>query len=162
MSWTKGQLITEAFGELTLALHDFDITPEETQSALRRLEALLGTWAGKGLTLGYRFASSPDHVDANEDSGLPLYAIETTFLHLAERIAAGKGKQLSLTTRATARDGFDRLLRAAAFPPAQQVPAGMPLGAGHKGPYLYGPRFTTGPTEGPLQIAEDGGLAFGS
>lgn len=161
MSWTKGQLVTEALGELALAGYAFDVNPEETQSALRRLEALWGTWAGKGINAGYRFAASPESVDPDEDSGLPLYAIEATFLHLAERIAGGYGKALPQGLRARASEGYETLVRKAAFPAPQQIAGGIPLGAGHKGPWLAGPRFTAEPDAGPLQVADNGDLTIG-
>lgn len=163
MGWTKGQLVTEAYGELALAGHSADVTPEEQQTALRRLEAQMGTWLGKGINIGYRFAASPDAVDPDDDSGLPLVATETAFLHLAESLAAGFGRQLSSVTRSRARDGMARLEREAAKPTQQQQREGFPLGAGNKaspvGP--YSPRFTTSPDRGPL-LGPDGGLNFGS
>ncbi len=161
MGWTKGAIVDEALGELSLAGHTFDVSPEERQAALRRLEALMGTWSGKGVNIGYRFAVSPESVDPDEDSGLPLFAVETTFLHLAERIAASYGKQLSATTRATARDGYDRLVVTSAMPRMQQIAGGIPLGAGHKTRGDFRPAFTSEPDAGPLQVAEDGGLIFG-
>lgn len=164
MAWTKRQLVTEAFGELALAGYAFDVTPEEVQSALRRLEAMWGAWAGKGISVGYRFAASPDTVDPDEDSGLPMYAVETTFLNLAGRIASSYGKQPPLGLQSRASDGFDNLVTAAAFPSAQtQLPQGIPLGAGNKtGGSMLNPRFTTAPDPGPFELADDGGLSLRS
>lgn len=162
MAWTKGQLIAEAFGELAVAGYAFDTTPEETQTAARRLEAMMGQWLARGVSVGYRFAADPTNPDPDEDSGVATAAAEPVFLHLALRIAVGYGKALPATTVAAAREGFAALLRASEEIP-QQASRGMPLGAGDK--YGRGPnqqRFSS-PTEiEPLQIADDGGLVFGS
>jgi hypothetical protein len=123
MSWTKGQLVAEAFGELALAGFDFDITPEEEQAALRRLEGMMAAWSEDGIRLGFVFAAEPAAINAQQDSGLPLSAIEAVYLNLAARQAAAFGKQLQGRTMATAREGYSRLLRAAAYPPQQQMPS---------------------------------------
>jgi hypothetical protein len=104
MGWTKRQLIDEAFSELSLQGYEFDITPEEQQTALRRLDTMLATWDGLGIRVGYLLPSSPDDSDPDSDSGLPDYAVETVYLHLAMRIAAGFGKQLSADTKRSASE----------------------------------------------------------
>ena len=40
MGWTKRQFVTQAFEEIGLASYVFDLTPEQLQSALRRLDAM--------------------------------------------------------------------------------------------------------------------------
>ena len=70
MSWTKRQLIADAFGELALASYDWDITPEEELAALRRLNTMLATWSTQGLQLGYHQNASATVADLDEPSGL--------------------------------------------------------------------------------------------
>lgn len=130
--WSKRQLIDEAYGELALQGYVFDISPEEQQTALRRLDTMMATWEARGVRVGYPFPSSPDDSDLDEDSGLPSSAVETVYLNLAIRLAAGKGKQLSVDTRRTAGQGYDTLLWAAAQPIPQQLPNTLPRGAGNK------------------------------
>lgn len=132
MGWTKRQLIDEAYGELALQGYEFDISPEEQLTALRRLDTMMATWEAKGVRVGYAFPSSPDDSDPDQDSGLPDMAVETTYLNLAIRLAAGFGKQLSVDTRRSAREGYDTLLWAAAQPIPQQMPSTLPRGAGNK------------------------------
>ena len=148
--WTKRDLIREAFGELALAGYEFDITPDEEQTALRRLDAMLATWEAKGVRVGYAFPSGPDATDPDTDSGIPDQAVETVFLNLAVRLAAGFGKAVPMSTAATAREGYEALLWATARPVPQQLPGTMPLGAGN-GPRLNRPQFFPTPDTSPLR-----------
>lgn len=132
MSWTKQQLIEQAFAELAIAHYVFDLTPEEMQSALRRMDAMLGTWNGKGIRLGYPLSSSQDSSELDQDSNLPDAAIEAVYLNLAIRTAASKGKMLSQDTRNAAKQAYDMLLSRAAMPPEMQFPSSLPRGAGNK------------------------------
>ena len=47
--WTKREFITQAFEEIGLAAYVFDLTPEQLNSALRRLDAMVGGWAATRL-----------------------------------------------------------------------------------------------------------------
>lgn len=161
MSWTKRALIDEAYGELAMQGYVFDISPEEQQRAARRLEMMLGTWGADGIRVGYAFSADAGAVDLDEDSGVSLGAVETVTLNLAVRVAVGLGKQLNADTRRSASDGYQVLLRAAAMPQEQQLPGSMPIGAGNK-PWRSNTPFTPPPDDGPLTIADDGGLTFGS
>lgn len=155
--WTKRQLIEEAFTELALQGYEFDISPEEQNTALRRLDTMMATWEGKGIRVGYLFPSGPDDSDPDSASGLPDSAVETVYLNLAIRLAAGFGKQLNPTTQQTARDGYDALLWRAAMPREQQMPNTLPRGAGNR---VYNDQrpFFPRPDDNPLQINRGGGL----
>lgn len=155
--WTKAQIVTDAFGELALAGHVFDIEPEEQQQALRRLEMMLGNWEGRGITLGYSFSGTPDGIEADADSGLPDAAVETVVINLAKRIAAGFGKALTPQQLQDARDSFAVLLRQAAFPPEMQLPGTMPRGAGLK-PWRRARPFFQAPSDSPLTVNDGGDL----
>lgn len=130
--WTKRQIVEEAYSELALAGYVFDLSPEELQTALRRLDAMMATWEAKGVRVGYAFASGPTTVSLDTPAGLPDSAVETIFLNLAMRLAPGNGKQISPETKRAARDGYDTLLLAAAQPQEQQQPSTMPRGAGNR------------------------------
>mgnify|MGYP003525752305 CR=1 FL=1 len=54
MGWTKRQFVTQAFEEIGLAAYVFDLTPEQLQSALRRLDSMMASWNAKGIRLGYQ------------------------------------------------------------------------------------------------------------
>lgn len=158
MGWTKGQLVDQAYAELALQGYDFDISPEEEQSALIRLDAMMADWEQDGIQIGYAFADSPDGIDADTDSGIPPSANQTVFLSLAMQMAASIGKQLAPTTMRTQREGYGKLLRKAAFPPSQQFQGVMPVGAGNRRFYGDSRPFFPSPDLGPLSIDSGGDL----
>lgn len=160
MSWTKRQIVEEAYGELAIAGHVFDISPEEQEAALRRLDLMMAVWDARGIRLGYPLASSPDDSDLDQDSGLPDSAIEPVYMNLAKRLAAGKGKALTQGTLQAAKDGFDLLLRVAAYPQQQQLPNTLPRGAGSR-PWRTGQSpFMPTPTADPIGTTPGGDLDF--
>ena len=128
--WTKQQLITSARDELGMG-SAFDAQPEELQTDLRRMDAMVAAWEVKGVRFGYTM-SAPDSSEITADSGIPDGAAEAVYLGLAMRIAPGYGKAISPETRSAARNAYDALLLAAAFPQQQQLRGGMPAGAGNK------------------------------
>lgn len=152
--WTKRQLIDEAYGELAMQGYVFDISPEEQQTALRRMDTMMATWEAKGIRVGYAFPSSPTDSDLDTPSGLPDSAVETTYLNLAIRLAAGLGKQLQASTRKAASDGYDTLLWAAAAPQQQQLPNTLPRGAGNKPWRTVDQPFFPSPDTNPLRISQ--------
>jgi hypothetical protein len=59
MGYSKRQFISAAFEEIGLASYVFDLQPEQLQSAMRRLDAMMADWNGKGIRLGYPLPSAP-------------------------------------------------------------------------------------------------------
>lgn len=161
MGWTKRALISDAYGELALAGYEYDITPEEQQAALRRLDTLMATWDAQGVRLGYLLGLSPTESSLDDESGIPLFAVEAVYMALAVKLAASKGKQLLPSTTRTAKAAYDamlsRLVRGQVQ--EQQRPSGMPLGAGCK-TFRTGVPFVRAPNTDILQGADDGGLRF--
>lgn len=153
MGWTKGQLVDKAFSENGLSPRVFNVDPDKLQDALHSLDAMMATWYGKGIRLGYLLPSSPDDSDLAHDSGLPDRAYEAVFLNLAIRIASGVGKQVSPDTRLSAKAAYDVLLSGAAFPP-QAASKILPSGAGNK-PSRTGQPFLP-PYVEPLEAADGG------
>lgn len=160
MSWTKRQLVEQAFAELALAGYTFDLQPEEITTAVLRMDAMLAMWgAAKGVRIGYNATEDPLDADPDQDSGIPDWANEGVFLNLAIRLAAGFGKPLPRTTAATAKEAFDGIVSLCSAPiPEMQFMSHTPSGAGNKQrgyprPFLPPPvdRLTTG---------EDGLLDF--
>lgn len=149
MSWTKRALIREAYAELGLAAYEFDISADEEQTALRRLDTMLATWEAKGVRIGYAFPATQDDSDPDDESGIPDSAVEAVYANLAIRLAGGFGKAVSPTLAGTARDAYNTLLIRAAMPPQQQLPETMPRGAGNRGPLSR--QFFPTPDQSPLQ-----------
>jgi hypothetical protein len=163
MAWTKRDIVQEAYAELALAGYEFDLSPEEQQTGVRRLDLMMAQWAGpgKGLHLGYSVGVSPSGSDLDTDSGLPIYAIRTVVCGLALELGAGLGKTPHPSTITAYRDGMQQLLAQAAFPAEQQLPNTLPRGAGSKPWRTTNQPFMPTPDTGPLQVGEDGGLQFG-
>jgi hypothetical protein len=158
MSWTKRQLVTQAFEEIGYAEYAFDLAPEQLVSGLRRLEAMMGTWNGRGIRLGYPLSSSPDDAELDVDSNIPDSATEAVYTNLAIRIAPILGKAVSNDTAKTARSSYNELISRFATPQEQQLPGTMPAGAGNKpwrqtNPFLPGvkPSLDAG-GDGPIEF----------
>lgn len=157
MAWTKRQLVESAFEELALAGYVFDISPEEQSAMLRKLDAMLATWEGRGIQIGYAFPATPDDSSLSDPSGIPDSAAETVYLNLAIRAAPSHGKQISPDTKRAAAEGLAVLQAAAARPRQQQYSGMLPVGAGNRSYPGYGPFYPT-PSLDPLEVAEGGDL----
>lgn len=161
MSWTKRQLVEEAYGELALAGYDFDLQPEEEAAALRRLDTMMATWQSLGIQVGYSMATGQDDSDLDQDSGLAMNAVEAVYMMLACKIAASKGKALPTSSTRNAKQAYDSLILNVAKSQVQQqqLAAGTPLGQGRKPWRTINPYVTT-PDTSPLRTGGDGGLDF--
>jgi hypothetical protein len=160
MSWTKRELLVAAFGEIGLASYVYDLSPEQLQAALARLDSMMGTWNGQGIRLGYPLPSTPGASNLDDASNLPDSANETVFQNLATRIAPGYGKQVSPDTKTSAYNGYNAMLTASmGAPPQMQMPGTMPAGAGNKPWRNTGQPFLNPPTD-PLLAGQDGQIEF--
>ena len=157
MSWTKRQIIQQAFDEIGLAPYVFDLTADQLDSALRRLDSLIAMWDSKGIRLGYPLPSSPQNSDIDAQTNMPDKAIEAAFLQLAIRLAPSYGKNVSQDTKAAAKQSYDALLVTFCTPVEMQIPAGYPKGAGYK-PYAIDDQFTS--REQPITVGSDSILDF--
>lgn len=159
MSWTKRQFVVQAFDEIGLASYVFDLSPEQMDSALRRLDSMMAAWNAKGIRLGYPIPGNPQDSSLEEGTGVPDSANEAVYMGLAVRLAPGFGKVVSPDTKSAAKQGYDTLLSRAAMPMEQQLPGSMPAGAGNK-PWCKndGP-FLTPPVD-PLLAGQDGEIEF--
>lgn len=110
MSWTKRELVQNAFEEVGLASYAFDLQPEQYQAGLRRLDNMMATWNTRGLRMGYPLADSPAGSDLDQDAGVTDEAIEAIVSNLAIRLAPMLGKTVSPDTKATARGAYMALL----------------------------------------------------
>lgn len=158
MSWTKRQFVLQAFEEIGYASYAFDIQPEQLDAALRRLEALIGTWNGRGVRLGYPLSSNPDDADLDTVTGVPDASNEAIYTNLAIRIAPLVGKTVSAETRLAARTSYMQLLARSTQPGEVQFPNTMPAGAGNK-PWRTETPFLP-PPDDPIDAGSDGELEF--
>jgi|APFre7841882590_1041340.scaffolds.fasta_scaffold00981_6 hypothetical protein len=158
MSYTKRQFVEEAFAEIGMASYTFDLSPQQLDACLRRLDTMMATWNARGIRLGYPLPSNPEDSDLDTDTQVPDSANEAIVANLAIRIAPQYGKTVSLDTRTTAKQAYDTLLARAAFPPEQQFPRTLPMGAGQK-PWRFDDPFMPAPTN-PVLTGQEGPLEF--
>jgi hypothetical protein len=160
MSWTKRQLVEQAFAEIGLAGYIFDLSAEQLQTALRQLDSMMATYSAKGVFQSYPIASSPATSDLDQDSNVPITEVEAVYLNLALRIGPSFGKTVPVETRINAKIALENVMSLAAFPPQQQLPGTIPAGAGNKTWRDYGDPFIRPPNENPLQNGSNGNLEF--
>lgn len=154
MGFTKREYIAAAFDEIGLASYTFDLEPEQIQSALRRLDAMMAEWNAKGIRLGYPLPLSPSDSDLDEQTYVPDSANEAIITNLGIRLAPSLGKQVSPDTKITARLAYNTLSSRAAMPNEMQYPSNLPSGAGNK-PYSVQTVFLPGPVD-PVLAGQDG------
>jgi hypothetical protein len=159
MSWTKRQFVEAAFDEIGLASYVFDLTPEQLQSALRRLDTLVAAWNALGIRLGYPLPSNPADSDLDEQTNVPDSSIEALYTNLAVKLAPSYGKQVMIETKVTAKESYNTLLSLAAMPMEQQLPSTMPAGAGNKPWRNYDNPFLQRPVD-PVLAGQDGQIEF--
>lgn len=158
MGWTKRQFVVQAFEEIGYASYVYDLEPEQLQAALRRLDAMMATWNGKGIRLGYPVPTSPENSSLDEETGVPDSANEAIYTNLAVRIAPTVGKTTSVETRVAAKASYAVILARATQPQERQLPTTLPAGSGNK-PWRNDDPFTQ-PTEDPLSAGDDGPIDF--
>jgi len=159
MDWTKQQIVEGALEEIGLASYVFDLSPEQLQSAMRKLDAMMATWDARGIKLGYALAATPTSGGLDQPSGVPDWAVEAVILNLGIRLAPAYGKMLARETKTSAKAAYDAvLLKITSDVPRQQLRAGVPAGAGSKDWESFQRPFLPAPNTEPLQIAEGGGL----
>jgi len=131
MSYTKRQIVNSALSEIGLAEYTFDVLPEQSQEALRRLDSMLAEWNGRGILLSYPVPTNPNSSTLDQDSGIPDHAWEAVITNLALRIAPSYGKSASPHTMATARHSLNTVMAKSAMPREMMI-TDIPSGAGHK------------------------------
>lgn len=157
MSYTKGELAESALEEIGISAYEYDISPEQRQSTIRRLDMMMAEWNAKRILLSFPIAKS-DASESTDDSNIPDWAWEAVVTNLAIRIAPSYGKQVSIETKAIAKDALNTLHSIFSKPKEMQLPS-MPKGAGYKDPTF---RYTPVPEDPYLkQVDESVDLAGG-
>ena len=159
MGYSKRQFVLAACEEIGLASYAFDLHPQQLESALRRLDAMLASWNALGIRLGYPLPSSPEFSDIYAESEVPDSANEAIITNLAVKLAPSYGKQVMPETKATARETYNTLISRAVLPMEQQLPGTMPAGAGNKPWRVYDNPFLRPPVDHVL-AGQDGQIEF--
>lgn len=130
MSYTKGELADMALEEIGIASYEFDITVEQRQSVIRRLDAMMAEWSSRGILLAYPISKEEDSLP-DDDSLVPDWTWEAIATNLAIRIAPSYGKTVSPETKTTAKRGYTTICRVFSKPKEMQF-GSIPKGAGYK------------------------------
>lgn len=133
MSWTKRQIIEQAYEELGLAAMFYDLQPEQIENARRKLDTLVAGWSSKNIQIGYPLPSEANSSDVDQQTDVPDYAVEALYLNLAIKIAPSHGKQVAQETKRQAWISYQNVLRiAVSNPPQMKYSNALPSGAGNK------------------------------
>lgn len=132
MSWSKRDLVVQAFEEIGYASYIYDAMPEQLDSVLRSLDSMMATWNALGIRIGYPIPSSPSESDINQVTEVTDSAVEAIYTNLAIRIGPRFGKSIPQETRQVAKAAYDALLAKLAMPNPMQFPNTVPAGAGNK------------------------------
>lgn len=132
-STTKRQLVEQMFTECALNGWEFDLTPDEKNVALTRLDALMWELRGRGIEIGYNFPNSIGGGDLDDELGAPDQAFFGLALMGAERLCPTMGKTMSKESRIALMDARKSVISAAAgFVPVMSLAPGTPIGSGNK------------------------------
>lgn len=158
--WTKREFITQAFEEIGLAAYVFDLTVEQLNSALRRLDAMVGGWAANGVRINYPLPSSPSEADLDQACNVPDFAIEAIYTNLAVRLAPSLGKTVAPETKQVADMAYSNMANQVAIPTMErQLPMTMPRGQGTKPWRNFNNPFVNKPVD-PILAGSDNQIDF--
>lgn len=152
---TKRQLVEMALEECALSGYEFDITPEETFSLLRRLDAMMAQWAAEGINLNYNAPVTFGGGDLEDYSGIPDAAIQGAVLSLAFAKAPTMRKTLSAETRARFNISMGAVRTLAAKTPEMGWARSTPAGAGNRWYTNWNPFMPTG-NQRPCVVVNSG------
>lgn len=119
-SWTKRDIIQQAYAEIGKAAYEFDLHPEDLQTGLRQLDAMLGMWSGtQGIRIGFAGGDGFGELDVSAE--VPLWAVEALYYNLALRLAPSFGKTPAPTTSINAKAALDALRARCVVPATRQL-----------------------------------------
>lgn len=129
---TKRTIVDMAYEECALAGYEFDVTPEETLTALRRLDSLMAAWQAQSIYIGYNFPPALGEGDLDDPSGIPDVFLDIVVMSLAMRIAPRMGKTISAETRTELAKQMSSLRAQTAIIPERPLARGTPAGSGRR------------------------------
>lgn len=150
MSYTKGELADAALEEIGIAEYNFDISPEQRQSVIRRLDMMMAEWDARDIHLSFPISKSTTP-DPGEEANIPDWAGKAVVTNLAIEIAPSYGKVVPMETKVSAKHAYITLCGIFADPREMQLPS-MPKGAGYKTTEF---RFTSVPVKQYLEKVDE-------
>jgi hypothetical protein len=125
----KSAIVEGAYEFCGLNSFEYERTPEEMTTGLRRLNSLMALLKSKGLDLGFDFPTYGAGL-LEEPSGIPDDAVEPICALLAQRIAPTLGATLSPDAKAVLSTAVNDLFALYAAAPPSMVPASIPRSMG--------------------------------
>jgi len=132
MSWTKLQLCAESLNQIGFGTYLYDATPDQLNSILWQLDAMMGNWNANGIMLGYPLYTNPSDSHIEQDSNLPVTAISAVYLSLAVQISPSFGKTVAPELSKNQRLAYSAMLAKLSVIPNKQFPNTLPSGIGNK------------------------------
>jgi hypothetical protein len=130
---TKRTLVDAMFNEVALNGWELDITPEEKDTALTRLDGLMWELSGRGMDLGYNFPDGIGQGNLADELGCPDQAFNGLAIMGAHKLCPTMGKKLSQESREALSHAMKAVRSASnGFVPSVSLPKGTPLGSGNK------------------------------
>ena len=112
MAWTKRDVIESAFTEIGLAGSFFDLSAQELQEAMYKLDSMMGVWSSQSIVFTptpYPQPTTKTGGDLDDTTNAPDEANEAMFLNLAIRLAPSYGKAVPPDTKVGAKAALNNL-----------------------------------------------------
>lgn len=175
MSWSKRQIITQAYAMFGLGQYAMSLTPEQYETAISMLDSMMASAATtQGIRIGYNQSSDPSQTDQDQSSGIPDFANLAVSFMLSELLAGTIGKTIAPSFLIMGKNAYDALVSwcMSNSIPEMQYARNTPRGSGNK-PYQGAPasifipvveRLDTGAgdsfldtSDGTAIVVDDGG-----
>lgn len=128
MAYTKLNIINAAFAEIGISGSNFELTAEQYDEALFRLNMLVAEVCDlMGVDIPYSQSGN-----LTEEMALPIYAVSALYKNLAISLASSYGRDVNITTMASAKRAIDLMLLKSSIPKSRPMPRYLPRGAGAK------------------------------
>jgi hypothetical protein len=151
-TWNKGEVISDAYAEIGLVNYEYDLNPDQTTLALRKLDNIMAALELKGICYGYPMTLGPTEAELTQETNLPNYAYSYITKALGIELAPTVGKAVSRELLKAAKDAYSSLMIEAVKLPEQQMPANIPAGAGNK---RYNGEVFLDPPEDTTKIGDE-------
>jgi len=149
---TKRELIDEAYELMGLGSYEFDLSTEQINLALRRLNQLCGEWDSIGVRIAFNSSGG-----LNDDSGIAINSQYAVTSNLAIRLCPTVGRAVNPSLSIEAKKAYLALLNSNSQIDEYTYPSTMPLGRGNRRSTRDEQFFTE---TDPLQSGSDGELNF--
>lgn len=128
-SFTKGEIVNDAYSQLRISGITVDATPEDIALAVDRLDDMMSEFFGRNMCLNYEFEENPSPTTFH---GVDRQHHLMMASNLAMTLLQDFGKDAPMALRGTARSTYDTSSAVSAVAKIRQVqyPSRMPRGSG--------------------------------